>query len=67
MLLPSGGVRAGVGRPRMPELRTGLAEIREELAGLTQALERHRQQRRNELEAAPAILTRLTAIDARFA
>jgi hypothetical protein len=47
----------------MPDLRHGLAEIRTELSELNLSFERLRQQRRDEIEAAPAILTRLTAIE----
>jgi hypothetical protein len=47
----------------MPDLRDGIAELQTGLAGLTLALDRLRQQRRDELEAAPAILSRLAAIE----
>jgi hypothetical protein len=47
----------------MPDLRDGLAEVRAGLSELTSSFERLRQQRRDELEAAPAILSRLTAIE----
>jgi hypothetical protein len=47
----------------MPELRDGLAEIRTELAELNSSFQRLRQQRRDDLESGPAILTRLTAIE----
>jgi hypothetical protein len=54
--LPAGGRRPGAGRPRMPDIRSELAGIRTELARL-------RQQRRDELEAGPAILSRLSSIE----
>jgi hypothetical protein len=47
----------------MPDLRKDISGIRMDLAELTLSLERLRQQRRDELEAGPAILTRLTAIE----
>jgi hypothetical protein len=47
----------------MPDLRDGLAQVETSLAQLTLAFDRLRQQRRDEREAAPAILSRLTEIE----
>jgi len=56
-----GGRRPGAGRPRNADVLRELAKVYAAIAELNLAVDRLRQQRRDELEAAPAILVRLTS------